>query len=60
MDSIKKGDVVKLKSGGPYMTVQSVGMNEVSCKWFDDLEVKQAHFCPESLKIIEKESTPAK
>lgn len=38
---IKAGDVVQLKSGGPWMTVAAVrtvnkNMDTVSCDWFDD------------------------
>jgi len=32
---INVGDVVKLKSGGPFMTVSIVNPTEVYCKWFD-------------------------
>jgi uncharacterized protein YodC (DUF2158 family) len=32
---IKVGDVVRLKSGGPKMTVQERYENEWLCKWFD-------------------------
>ena len=43
MAKFKKGDVVKLKSGGPQMTVQNVGdfsmqgggENGVYCVWFE-------------------------
>lgn len=30
------GDVVKLKSGGPWMTVYKIQGDEVSCVWFPD------------------------
>jgi len=41
MTDLKKGDVVKLKSGGPKMTVQGLGEylgveDGVLCVWFDD------------------------
>jgi uncharacterized protein YodC (DUF2158 family) len=45
MTDFKKGDIVKLKSGGPRMTVSTVGdyaggmgigpEDEVACVWFD-------------------------
>ena len=42
MSEIKKGNTVMLKSGGPIMTVQSIGdysmsgiENGVLCVWFD-------------------------
>ena len=28
------GDVVKLKSGGPWMTVYKIEGDEISCVWF--------------------------
>lgn len=31
----KVGDVVKLNSGGPHMTVFRVGKTSVECVWFD-------------------------
>lgn len=30
-----KGDVVRLKSGGPKMTVLAVKAAKLSCQWFD-------------------------
>lgn len=46
MSGFKKGDIVKLKSGGPKMTVVSLGdysggmslgpKDGVECTWFDD------------------------
>ena len=38
MPKFKTGDVVRLKSGGPEMTVQNYvpGKTRVICTWFDD------------------------
>lgn len=29
------GDIVRLKSGGPKMTIAAIDEEEVSCTWFD-------------------------
>jgi uncharacterized protein YodC (DUF2158 family) len=46
------GDVVKLKSGGPKMTVNnSYGDGRtLSCVWFVGTEQKEARFSPEALE----------
>ena len=36
MANLNIGDVVKLKSGGPKMTVAYVYADEITCKWFDE------------------------
>ena len=44
------GDVVRLKSGGPLMTVDSVGCrNKVRTDWFDDATLRSGDFAPEEL-----------
>ncbi len=44
------GDVVRLKSGGPLMTITGFTCNEkenfLSCKWFDGGSVQEADFEP--------------
>ena len=65
--SFEVGDVVKLKSGGPKMTVSKPdrgflvrGVNvegegqestKVFCKWFEKGEVKRASFNQEDLEL---------
>ena len=52
---MQEGDVVKLKSGGPKMTIGSVDQTlngvVVRCLWFlDNRELKQGNFSLESLE----------
>jgi uncharacterized protein YodC (DUF2158 family) len=53
-DQFKPGDVVKLKSGGPAMTVSRVGevngKPTVWCDWFDGPKKISGAFEPNSLK----------
>lgn len=57
-DKFEKGDLVRLKSGGPTMTVSKVGgpVNPpIHCKWFSDGKVQSASFGPESLTKVEED-----
>jgi uncharacterized protein YodC (DUF2158 family) len=50
MADFKPGDTVRLKSGGPLMTIAHVRPDEVWCEWFDDKEAPQSKgFKPTSL-----------
>lgn len=53
MSQFKIGDVVKLKSGGPKMTVDCMRNNRYSnCCWFDAFErLEKADFSNESLEL---------
>ncbi len=52
MENIKKGDEVKLKSGGPVMTVKNIGdysfgagiEDGILCIWFEGNDVKEKVF----------------
>jgi uncharacterized protein YodC (DUF2158 family) len=48
----KKGDVVQLKSGGPWMTIEEVDQDDVSCAWFLNNELKRDEFEAETLEIV--------
>jgi uncharacterized protein YodC (DUF2158 family) len=52
------GEIVKLKSGGPDMTVRSaVGTSKSSyyCQWFAGKKLEQGQFSVESLEYVKKE-----
>lgn len=48
------GDIVKLKSGGPAMTVEQIGSYTdpscVVCSWFAGKKSETKNFAPEALK----------
>lgn len=56
-DGFEKGDVVRLKSGGPKMTVhgEKHRSSQLICVWFDGSERKYASFAPESLKKMDED-----
>lgn len=57
-NGIASGDVVMLKSGGPTMTVDSVGdhygTTSVFCTWFDGKRKQSDAFPITSVEIVEK------
>lgn len=58
----KAGDQVMLRSGGPYMTVDRITNEQVSCVWFHDQELKMATFGRDLLRSrseIEAEQSAA-
>ena len=50
------GDKVRLKSGGPSMTVEKIVGSEVHCCWFENNELKRTKF---PYGAIEKEQAQA-
>jgi uncharacterized protein YodC (DUF2158 family) len=50
------GDVVRLKSGGPKMTIDTVNYaghsGLVRCVWFSENEVRYDNFSKESLELV--------
>lgn len=60
----KPGDIVRLRSGGPTMTVEQVGIDMLSrervwVNWFtSDGELKHATFPQEALEYCEGETKP--
>ncbi|MBZ9576743.1 DUF2158 domain-containing protein [Modicisalibacter sp. MOD 31.J] len=50
------GDTVKLKSGGPIMTVRNYNRpNKLyTCQWFAGKKLEMGHFPEDSLELTEK------
>jgi len=54
MEDFEIGDVVRLRSGGPKMTVHGlVSDGDVVCQWFEGNEVHEESFPKDALKKIE-------
>lgn len=52
---LKIGDLVKLKSGGPAMTVNNIQENgQIYCQWFVRKEAREEYFSPNALQLVEK------
>lgn len=55
--AFKAGDVVRLKSGGPAMTIEKIGQTggheAVFCTWFEKNEQKRGHFAPVAVEADE-------
>lgn len=49
---IKPGTLVKLKSGGPRMTVNTVVGDACGCLWFEGDELHDAHFYASALRVV--------
>jgi uncharacterized protein YodC (DUF2158 family) len=52
MMSLKAGDIVKLKSGGPAMTICWIEDGEAYCEWFDKTSNKGAKFSIAQLQSV--------
>ncbi|WP_244829212.1 DUF2158 domain-containing protein [Caballeronia sp. TF1N1] len=52
------GKTIRLKSGGPVMTVDSVSTvadaNYLDCCWFDGVKLEQAKLRPDSIELAEQ------
>ncbi|WP_152478502.1 YodC family protein [Halomonas sp. THAF12] len=57
-DQFVVGDIVKLRSGGPEMTVRSVSGDEpvgYTCQWFAGKKLENGYFPHDSLEKVDKE-----
>lgn len=60
MAAIDVGAKVRLKSGGPVMTVQTMPgdyTSHCSCAWFDGTKLIRGNFAPEGLEVVADEKT---
>jgi uncharacterized protein YodC (DUF2158 family) len=54
LKAMKAGDLVRLKSGSPLMTVEAVEPSGVICTWFDEKKnLKQQRFLEVTLELDE-------
>jgi len=56
-EQLNRGDIVKLESGGPDMTVEAIvdANPPVKCIWFTARnEYSSAYFYPETLRLISR------
>jgi uncharacterized protein YodC (DUF2158 family) len=49
------GDVVRLRSGGPVMTVRRMNHDGVMCEWFDDQNHVESRLFEGAMLIREEE-----
>jgi uncharacterized protein YodC (DUF2158 family) len=54
MPQFKAGDVVRLKSGGPKMTISSVEAARIFTTWFAGDDPKTGAFATDTLETVEK------
>jgi len=67
MSHVKKGDAVRLKSGGPAMSVDNIGAHQFTdvpgwnahCAWFDGNKPMQQWFDVDILVVLKDEVDPA-
>lgn len=50
-NQFKAGDVVRLNSGGPIMTIQEVEGDQVFCVWFDKTKQMHGRFPAVTIKL---------
>lgn len=55
MNNFKPGDIVRLKSGGPDMTVTEENYEKDAwvCKWFGGKKLEGGQFPPESIEHVQ-------
>jgi len=56
LGGFKPGDIVRLKSGGPEMTITGISYNEDEwkCSWFGGKKLEHGEFPPEAIEGVAK------
>lgn len=57
--SLEIGDIVRLKSGSPLMTVQFIDVFSIGCSWFDETKHSCERFSEKTLKKEESSPKPS-
>lgn len=55
---IHKGMLVRLKSGGPSMTVRAISASQAYCEWFTETDRRQGTFDFSSLEVMSSAESP--
>jgi uncharacterized protein YodC (DUF2158 family) len=59
LEDLKAGEVVRLKSGGPAMTIlEKQGPHTADCAWFAEVEVRTASFPVVALEVVHLDFDP--
>jgi len=53
-EEFQQGEIVRLKSGGPDMTVQGRAGDDFVCQWFAGKKLERGFFAPETLERVER------
>lgn len=56
-NELKIGDVVRLKSGSPAMTIDSFAPEKVGCIWFVGTEQKGGYFAHDALEHTDADTS---
>jgi uncharacterized protein YodC (DUF2158 family) len=57
-ETFKPGDTVRMKSGGPLMTVDSINNEELWCEWFDEKNQPQSRSFKQHT-LVKDDGTPS-
>ncbi len=52
-ETLEKGDTVRLKSGGPLMTITDIDGSAIACSWFDNARVQTVKLFPILLVLVD-------